>query len=278
MRQAWPRGVNRDLEAVAALAAERGLTIGRPFEAMEEIDSTNDAAKRAAKQGAPHGALFVAESQSRGRGRQGRTWIGARGESILASVLLRISCEPRKLPPLALVCGLAVRDAVAKAVAPLGAHAARAAARVMIKWPNDVLIDEKKVAGVLVEAVVAGSKVEAVIVGFGLNVHQRTFDPEIAERATSVALHTESPPDRAVILADVLMGIDRDVSHVAARGLGLVHARITAANALAGRAIRTDEGVSGRVLGIELDGTLRVERDDGVIVRLAAGEVHLTSV
>ncbi len=72
MRSNWPRGINRDLESLEGQIAERGLSIGKPLEILEEIDSTNDAAKRAAKLGAPSGALFVAESQTRGRGRQGR--------------------------------------------------------------------------------------------------------------------------------------------------------------------------------------------------------------
>jgi BirA family transcriptional regulator, biotin operon repressor / biotin---[acetyl-CoA-carboxylase] ligase len=267
MRHNWPRGVHRDLEALEPFIAERGLSLGKPLEIMEEIDSTNDAAKRAAKLGAPSGALFVAESQTRGRGRQGRTWIGERGESILASVLLRLACEPRKLPPVGLLCGLAVRDAVATAIG-------RGTAT--IKWPNDVLIDGRKVAGVLVEAIVMGSSVEAVIIGVGINVHQRTFPAELEDRATSVAAFASTPPNRALILADALAGIDRDVAHVAARGLGLVHARITGADALRGKRIRTDDGTSGVALGIELDGTLCVKKDDGALVRLAAGEVHLS--
>ena len=272
MRSAWPRGVNRDLESLAGHIAERGLSIGEPLEIMEEIDSTNDAAKRAAKLGTPSGALFVAESQTRGRGRQGRRWIGTKGESILASVLLRLRCEPRNLPPIALVCGLAVRDAIALRLA--------AASRAMIKWPNDVLVDGRKVAGVLVEAIVSGKSVEAVIVGVGVNVHQRSFPKELENHAVSVATFaTEAPGapqlDRAAILADILAGIDRDVSHVATRGLGLVHARLTAADALANKRVTTDDGTTGVALGIELDGALCVRKDDGTLVRLAAGEVHI---
>jgi BirA family biotin operon repressor/biotin-[acetyl-CoA-carboxylase] ligase len=253
-----------DYDALAPRIAERGITLGKPVERFDEIDSTNDALKRAAKHGAAHGTLYVAESQTRGRGRQGRTWLGERGESILASVLLRIDCEPRKLPPLALVAGLSARDAIGGAA--------------KIKWPNDVLIEGKKVAGILVEAVLTGTRVDAIVVGVGINVHQRSFPAEIGGIATSVALHSKDQPDRATILADFLAGLDRDIGHVAARGLGLVHARITAADALAGRRIKLEDGSFAEALGIELDGTLRVRRDDGAIVRLASGEVHLTMV
>jgi BirA family biotin operon repressor/biotin-[acetyl-CoA-carboxylase] ligase len=253
--------LGHDWRDLRAQIAERGIGLGEPAELFDEIDSTNDALKRAAKNGAAHGTLYVAESQSRGRGRQGRTWLGERGESILASVLLRIDCEPRRLPPLAIVAGLATRDAIG--------------GRAKIKWPNDVLIDGKKVAGVLVEAVLSGTRVEAIVIGVGINVHQRIFPAEIAQRATSVALHHDGQPDRARILADVLAGLDRDVAHVAARGLGLVHARIAAADALARKRIRLEDGTEADALAIELDGTLRIKNLDGTIARLSAGEVHL---
>jgi BirA family biotin operon repressor/biotin-[acetyl-CoA-carboxylase] ligase len=250
-----------DWRSLAAQIAERGISLGKPLELFDEIDSTNDALKRAAKHGAAHGTLYVAESQTRGRGRQGRAWLGERGESILASVLLRLKCDPRRLPPLAIVAGLATRDAI-------GGSA-------RIKWPNDVLIDGKKVAGILVEAVLSGTRVDAIVVGVGINVHQRNFPDEIASHATSVALHHDGQPDRARILADVLAGLDRDIAHVAARGLGMVHARITAADALAGKRITLEDGTAAGALGIDLDGTLRVKKQDGTIARLSAGEVHL---
>ncbi len=269
-------GVCADLEEAAEHIAERGISIGAPLELMAETDSTNDVAKRAAKNAAAHGATFAAETQSKGRGRQGRAWIGTAGESLLFSVLLRVPCAPARLPPLALVAGLAVRDAVARA-AP--------SADVKIKWPNDVLGRSgprerfRKVAGVLVEAVLVGTNVDAVIVGVGLNVHTRSFSAEIAERATSVALLSgaagHAPPDRAALLADILAGLDRDVAHVAARGLGLVHARLTSADALAGSPVRCDVA-SGTAEGVDLDGRLLVRKSDGTLVRLASGEVHLT--
>jgi len=271
MKRDWPRGIGRDYEKLEEEIAARGIAIGKPIELLEEIDSTNDAAKRAAKRDALHGALFVAESQSRGRGRQGRAWIGARGESILASVLLRVKCDARDLPPISLAVGLAARDAVARAI--------DSSARAEIKWPNDVLVAGKKVAGVLVEAVLTGARVDAVIVGVGINVHQRDFPDEIAARATSIALFardgSHGAPDRARVLVDLLEGIDRDVALVASRGLGLVHARFVAADALRGKRVTSEDGTRGEAIGIDLDGALRVKRDDGTIVRLVSGEAHL---
>jgi BirA family biotin operon repressor/biotin-[acetyl-CoA-carboxylase] ligase len=194
--------------------------------------------------------------------------VSPRGENLLFSVLLRVACAPSRLPPIALVAGLAVRDAVARA-------ATRANPR--IKWPNDVLVDGKKVAGVLVEAITAGARVEAVVVGVGINVHTRELPEEIADRATSVALVADGAPDRAEILADVLASLDKDIHVVVARGLGLVRARLEAADVLRGRRVRSDAGEEGIAGGVDDDGRLLVRRDDGVLVRWSAGEVHLVA-
>ncbi len=258
----------KDLERVPALVSERGLALGAPLTGRDETASTNDDAKRAAKEGAPAGALFLAESQTAGRGRMGRAWLSARGENLLFSVLLRPSCPPARVPPLALVAGLAVRDAVAKVVGE---------GEVKVKWPNDVLVRGKKIAGVLVESTVVGSRVDAVIVGIGLNVLSRDLPDAIASTATSVALELPagaSPPDRAEILVDVLAGLDRDLGHVAARGLGLVHARLTRADALRGRRVAGEVG-AGIAEGIDEGGRLLVRDDAGVLHRWASGEVTL---
>ena len=265
-----PRRALPDLERAAALLAERGSILGQPLRVLAETTSTNDEAKHAAKSGAPHGSTWVAEQQTAGRGRQGRTWESTAGEQILATVMLRTSVPPSRLPPLALVAGLAVRDAVARAVRP--------GTQVTLKWPNDVLVDGRKVAGILVEATISGGKVEAAIIGFGVNVHSRGFTGELSTRATSVALHADAPPDRGEILADILASLDRDAEHVLARGLGLVHARLVEHDALAGKTVRTEDGTVGVAQGIDAEGRLLVRSDgDGVVRPLVAGEVHLVS-
>ncbi len=260
------RRASPDLVRAPALIAERGIGLGTPLHVLDETTSTNDEAKRAAREGAVHGSTWLAESQSAGRGRQGRAWVSPRGENVLVSVLVRVDCTPARLPLLALVAGLAARDAIAIA-APT--------ADVRIKWPNDVVVgaDRKKIAGVLVEAITHG-KSSALVVGVGINVHTRHFPDDLAARATSVALLSDRPADRAEILADLLTALDRDVTLVAARGLGLVHARLAQADALRGAKVRSESG-EGVAEGIDLDGRLLVRRADGLLTRWIAGEVHL---
>jgi BirA family biotin operon repressor/biotin-[acetyl-CoA-carboxylase] ligase len=263
------RSVLPDLARAPELIAERGLALGRPMHLLSTTSSTNDDAKRGAAEGASHGSTWVAETQTAGRGRQGRSWLATPGESILASVLVRVQCAPARLPPIALVAGLAVRDAVARA-APKAA--------VAIKWPNDVLVDGRKVAGILVEAITVGMRVDAVIVGLGINVHSRDFPPDIAARATSVALVSGHPPDRAQLLADALGALDRDLHVVVERGLGLFRARFESADALRGLAIQNDSGDQGVASGVDEDGKLLVRRTDGSFARWVAGEVHFAPV
>jgi BirA family biotin operon repressor/biotin-[acetyl-CoA-carboxylase] ligase len=264
-------GIAPDLARAAEAIATRGGRLGRPLHVVRETASTNDDAKHGAKSGAPHGSTWVAESQTDGRGRQGRAWVSPRGENLLFSVLLRVKCPPARLPLISLVAGLAVLDASRK-IAP--------AADIRIKWPNDVVIASRgregrflKLAGILVETSMFGGALGAVVVGVGINVHTRVFPEKIAHFATSLACIATSPPDRAEILADVLAGLDRDVELVVARGLGVVHARLAERDALLARRVRSEQG-EGVARGIDLEGRLLVERD-GTRVAWGAGEVHL---
>jgi BirA family transcriptional regulator, biotin operon repressor / biotin---[acetyl-CoA-carboxylase] ligase len=265
-----------DWDDLRDLVRARGGEVGHDIHLLDTTGSTNDEAKRAAKSGAPHGSVWIAEEQTAGRGRQGRRWLGTPGESILLSVLLRVECTLARLPPLALVAGLAARDAIAP-------HTERVPG---IKWPNDVVFRAPdggllKVAGVLVEAQIQGTRVEGIVVGVGINVHTRseTLPAEIRERATSVAVQAreDHAPDRATIVADLLAGLDRELPLAAARGLGFVHARLEAACVLRGERVRSDvaEAAEGTCEGIDVEGRLLVRRADGILDRWVAGEVNL---
>jgi BirA family biotin operon repressor/biotin-[acetyl-CoA-carboxylase] ligase len=273
------RHVAPDLGRAADAIRAKGARLGEPLKVLSETTSTNDEAKAGARDGAPHGALWVAESQSGGRGRQGRTWVSPPGENLLFSVLLRIPCILPRVPGLSLACGLAVRDAVAHA---LGIPPAADTRRVLVKWPNDVVVASpdgkgfRKVAGILVESALSGSKLDYLVVGIGVNVHTRTFEGDLANSATSISLECSSTPDRAEILADILSRLDQDIEHVAQRGLGLVHARLSAHDALRDRSVESEDGsITGIGAGIDMEGRLLVRRDDGVVAKIVSGEMRL---
>lgn len=253
------------------LSASGGRILG-PVHLLRETTSTNDEAKDGAKRGAPHGSIWIAESQTAGRGRQGRTWTSPRGENLLFSVLLRVTARPERVPLAALVAGLAVHDAIAETVAR---------DRVKVKWPNDVWIDGRKVSGILVESTLQRTGPSVVVIGIGVNVHTRSFPEEIESSATSLALESSTPPDRGELLIDIVKNIDRDVEHVLARGLGVVHARLSEADGLRGMRVSAGEGtaaVVGVAEGIDVDGKLQLRGDDGILRRVSSGEVHLSGV
>lgn len=275
---------SQDLAGAAEVIVARGGSLGLPLVIVAETGSTNDDAKAGAREGAPHGAMWLAESQRAGRGRQGRAWLSTSGENLLFTVLLRLRCMPARVPLISLVAGLAVRDAVARA---LGSDAD---ADVVVKWPNDVMVRGpgkalRKVGGVLVESALAGAKVEYVVVGMGINVLGRTLPADVATTATSIAIERDARAalpamGRAEILADVLGGLERDVELVAHKGLGYVHARLTRHDALRGHAVESvgDGGggeLRGVAEGIDLDGRLRVRREDGTLVHVSSGEMRL---
>ena len=150
---------------------------GKTVHFAREIDSTNLWIKRLAKEGAPEGTLALAEFQSAGRGRLGRSWEVPEGTSVMMSILLRPKFEPQYAPTLTLVMGMAV----AKAVKNLGFD-------VSIKWPNDVVVSHKKICGILTEMGVRDGKIDYAVIGVGINVNIKEFPEEMADKATSLYL------------------------------------------------------------------------------------------
>ena len=223
--------------------------IGAPHVHHRLTDSTNARARELAIGGAPHGTLVTADEQSAGRGRQGRSWSAAPGEALLMSLVVR-----GVLPLLPLAAAVAVCDALA----PLDAA---------IKWPNDVWIERRKVAGILLE----GRPQEGwAIVGVGLNVRTREFPPEIRDTATSLALAGQETTVAAV--RDALVeALDRWTRAPGDEVLSAWRAR----DALRGEHIRWASG-EGTSAGISDSGALLVETPTGAQVELDAGEVHLS--
>jgi BirA family transcriptional regulator, biotin operon repressor / biotin---[acetyl-CoA-carboxylase] ligase len=220
--------------------------LGFPRVHYRVTDSTNARARGLAMSGAPQGTTVTAEEQSAGRGRQGRAWSAAPGRALLCSIVIR---DPVALLPLA--AGVAVADVVG-----LSAR---------LKWPNDVLVEGRKVAGILVE----GRPQEGwAVVGIGLNVALRLdeFPAELRDTAGTLGL---SPADVEPVLGAVLLRLEEWISVDAASLVEAVRDR----DALRGRPVRWADG-SGVGTGIDAGGRLLVATDDGTVA-LDAGEVHL---
>jgi BirA family biotin operon repressor/biotin-[acetyl-CoA-carboxylase] ligase len=171
---------------------------------------------------------------------------------------------PERISAIALVAGLAVRAAVA----------ARVAATVVIKWPNDVLCGEKKIAGILVESRMDGATVDAVVVGMGINVHMRHLPPEIAMIATSLALQGDTSPNREGLLAEVLASFEERLGRFESAGLSPLLSELNEHDALRGRTLRVGD-VSGEGAGIGDEGALLVRDAGGVVHRVTSGTVEL---
>jgi len=232
---------------VSPAAGARAGTLGRPRIHLRRTGSTNDRARELAAAGAPHGTLVTADAQSAGRGRQGRTWSAPAGRALLLSLVLR---DARPLLPLA----------AAVAVADVCGPAAQ------IKWPNDVLLDGLKVAGILVEA---RPQDGWAVLGIGLNVAVRIEDlpPELHGRAGTLG---RAPEEREEVLDAVLAALE---DALALRVDPLLD-RWRARDALAGREVRWSGG-RGVAAGMDDSGRLVVLLPGGGRELLDAGEVHL---
>ncbi len=254
-----------DADRFRARARETKLKLGRPLMYTPSTGSTNDNALLAARSGAPHGSLFVADEQTAGRGRRGNTWLATPGESLLFSVLLRPELELAQVSALTLAVGLALRDAVAPL---LGVPA-------QLKWPNDLYVNKKKLAGILVESQMQGERLQAVVVGIGLNVATRDFPAEIAARATSLALLGVTALEREPVLHAVLEALAERLAAYQESGVAGILDELNAADALRGERVRVD-GQSGVGRGFDAQGRLLLEDDAGTVHAILSGTVELS--
>jgi BirA family biotin operon repressor/biotin-[acetyl-CoA-carboxylase] ligase len=236
---------------------------------LPRVDSTQSTIFDLAAQGAADRTVVVADYQAAGRGRRGRAWDAPEGTSLLTSVLVR----PRGTSPegwggYSLVSALAVADALAR-VAGLGAR---------LKWPNDVLVGGRKIAGILLEsrmpaAASAGSIANGgvIAVGIGINLGQRAFPADLAARATSVWLETGRDVERDVVLDAMLQAFDGWRAQLEREGLAPIRALWLAVADTIGRRVSVD-GVTGIAVDLDVDGAL-VLADGERRHRVVAGEV-----
>ncbi|MGH8244805.1 MAG: biotin--[acetyl-CoA-carboxylase] ligase, partial [Gammaproteobacteria bacterium] len=235
--------------------------------------STNTHAAALAQQGAPHGAVVVAETQTAGRGRLGRHWHSPPGKNLHCSLLLRTmparDQQPLWLSWIPLIAALAVTRAV-QVTADL---------KPTVKWPNDILIGNRKLGGVLCESSGLGTSHSIIIVGIGLNVNIRRdeFPEDLRELATSLMIEAQHPFDRSALLAILALELEtRCEAFLAGRHSDILKEYMLRCSTVGHRVLvelAHGEHVDGTAESIQTDGSLRVVRDDRTTVDVRAGDV-----
>lgn len=255
---------------------------GSVLEVHATLDSTNNVARALAEAGAPEGTTVVADHQTAGRGRQGRTWFSPPGTNLYLSVVLRPPLAPTRAPLLTLACAVAVVDGLRSVLgeAPGGGPGGAPVAPPLLKWPNDILLDGRKVCGILTEMTARAQSVDWVIVGIGVNVNlpEGALPAELRERATSLLLHTRRPFDRAELCAAILSNLERQSARLYVEGPAPILADWRRHAAHLGKPVRyrqRDALVEGVAVDVDESGGLIVALPDGTSTTLLSGEIEL---
>ncbi len=225
-----------------------------------------------AREGCPEGTVVIADRQTAGRGRLGRSWLSEAGSGLYLSAVLRPGCPPARVPLLTLAAGLATKEALERI----------AGVKCDIRWPNDILVAGRKCCGILVEMDSSASHVAHVIIGIGINVNQIGFPPELAGQATSLRIETGRRWARRTLQAAVLARLERQYERYQAVGAKpILRAFRQASSYVDGRrvvieGVSTGQGVptSGVTAGLDPTGALLLRADDGTVAPVVAGSVR----
>jgi BirA family biotin operon repressor/biotin-[acetyl-CoA-carboxylase] ligase len=245
----------------------KGCLFGKHIYHFFKADSTNRVALELGHAGEPEGAVVLAEEQTAGRGRAGRVWHSERAAGIYVTLLLRPRLAPVQAPLLTMMAGLSAHAAIQ----------AQTGRTLELKWPNDLLINGKKVGGILTEMHAEPGQIRFVIVGMGLNVNQEKFTGELGAIATSLRIETGKPQSRLELLVRLLREFENDYNQFLREGAASVTEKFAAISSYAkGKRVRVTNGMesfAGTTAGLGPEGLLRVKRDDGDVVTVIAGDV-----
>ena len=242
---------------------------GREVYFYEEIDSTNTQAKRLAEEGAVSGTLVVSDCQTKGKGRRGRVWESPKGTALYMTLMIRPQIRPERASMLTLVIGLSVVQAIRNVLK----------VEVGIKWPNDVVLNKKKLVGILTEMNAQMDYIEYLVLGVGINANTKEFPPEIQDKATSLQIELGYPVNRAELVAETMKCFEnyyeifektQDLS-----GLMEAYQEVLVNYNQPVRVLEPGNEYSGIARGINELGELLVERENGVVETVYAGEVSV---
>jgi len=245
----------------------KGSLFGKRVHHFFRTDSTNRVAMELGYAGEPEGAVVLAEEQTAGRGRSGRNWHSERGAGLYVTLLVRPRLAPAQAPLLTMMAGLSAHTAI---LAQTGLNAE-------LKWPNDLLLNGRKLGGILTEMHAEPSAVRFVIVGIGINVNQEKFPAELSGIATSLRRESGRTFSRVELLVKLLSQFETDYNRFLREGPGYVVERFQLiSNFASGRRVRVDTGMEtyqGTTDGLSPEGLLIVRKEDGARVTVIAGDV-----
>lgn len=256
--------------------------IGKYISFYKEIDSTNNAAKEFASKGAKEGFAVIADSQKKGKGRLGRKWESPVGVNIYTSVILRPDISPVFAPQLTLVAAVAVAETISKYLNPpsphLGTDFKSVPMDISVKWPNDILINSKKVSGILTEMISEMDKINFVIIGIGVNVNmtQKMFPDALKPIATSLQEETGRDISRTDFIQMLYLNLETWYKKYLKHGFAPVRKAWTGYFSMAGKRVRVQQmgkTAEGIALGIDNDGALLLREENGNIARIISGDV-----
>jgi BirA family transcriptional regulator, biotin operon repressor / biotin---[acetyl-CoA-carboxylase] ligase len=259
------------LHADDLLSRLKGVrVIGRDIRVFQETTSTNDVVDKLARDGVPEGAVVFAESQTRGRGRLGRKWISPAGKGLWFSVLLRPKLHPLASTQLTVAAGAALARAIELATR----------LRPEIKWPNDVLLDGRKVAGILMEMGAEMDRVQFITLGIGVDVNLQAseFPAELRKIATSLRIQSGKPVNRADLAARLLAELDQDYARICNGQFSAVADEWQERCTTLGRNVTIHTGtrrIHGRAESLDPDGALLIRTEHGHLERIIGGDVTL---
>ena len=255
-----------ELNSIRRRSAARRL--GSEFHYFSEIGSTNTYARRLAEQGAREGEVVIADSQTDGRGRLGRHWVSPPNVNLYISFVLRPKLPPARAPQITLMAAVALAETL-QPFLPVPPS---------IKWPNDITVNGKKIAGILTEVNCGADSVEFVVLGIGVNVNYPIdlMSEEIRQRATSVLVECQTKVSREDLLWRLIRDLDRCYGEIEENGFAPLALRWEAYFDWRGQRVRVellDQVVFGIAKGIDHDGALLLEDDHGRLQRVIAGDV-----